>query len=386
MQKQLPDLCIIPNMFKKLFIFFIFCSFFASAQLQFKEQDTDLGTIAETYEIKGDILVKNSTDKKVFLMRADADKGVKVFTTKKTLLPGDTCLIIISFLPESAGKFKKKINLICSDNTKPYELTVSGNLGKLRTDDKLACFYFGNRKSSSIKTPTVPIVVKENTTKKDNTNKIPDNSSTPKIDTVWEKPPVTLKEESSTELSVLGYKPNNILFLVDVSSSMKDSLKLPLMKTALHTLIDAVREVDVITFVTYADSVKIIKEAVKGSDKKQLHAAVDGLKAKGLTKGNKAILFSQQLAQKHFIAEGNNQIIMATDGKFRFYSEDQNTWTQKQMDKKIVLTTVAFGNDRDAMKNLKEIADKGEGSFIHIKKRHGSEEKLLDEVKARSKR
>jgi Ca-activated chloride channel family protein len=167
---------------------------------------------------------------------------------------------------------------------------------------------------------------------------------------------------------------------------MKDSLKLPLMKLALHTLIDAVREVDVITLVTYADSVKIIKEAIKGSNKEELHKVVDGLKAKGLTKGNKAILFSQQLAQKHFIVEGNNQIIMATDGKFRFYSEDQNTWTQKQLNKKIVLTTVAFGSDRDAIKNLKEISEKGEGSFIHIKKRHGSEDKLLLEIKMRSKR
>ena len=60
--------------------------------------------------------------------------------------------------------------------------------------------------------------------------------------------------------------------------------------------------------------------------------------------------------------------------------------SQKQLDKKIVLTTVAFGNDRDAMKNLKEISEKGEGSFIHIKKRHGSEDKLLEEIKMRSRR
>ncbi|MBA2611073.1 MAG: VWA domain-containing protein [Bacteroidetes bacterium] len=374
-------------MFNKLFFFFIFCTCFAKAQLQFTEQNTNLGTIAETYEIKGDVLVKNTTTKKVFLMRADADKGIKVFTTKKSLLPGDTCLIIISFLPESAGKFKKNINIISSDNIKPYELSVSGNLEKLRTDDKLACFYFGNRKISSVKTTTAAIVAKDTKEKRDNTNKIPDNSTAPIItDTIWEKPAIVLKEENPNELSVLGYKPNNILFLVDVSSSMKDSLKLPLMKTALHTLINAVREVDVITFVTYADSVKIVKEGIKGSDKKQLHDAVDGLKAKGLTKGNKAILFSQQLAQKHFIAEGNNQIIMASDGKFRFYSEDQNTWGEKQKDKKIVLSTIAFGNDRDAMKNLKEIADIGKGSFIHIKKRHGCEDKLLEEVKTRSKR
>lgn len=372
-------------MFNKLFLFFLFCSTLSKAQLIFNEQNTELGSIAEAYEIKGDVLVKNASEKKVFLMRADADKGVKVFTSKKTLQPNDTCLIIISFLPESTGKFKKKINIISSDNLKPYELSVSGDLQKMKSDDKTACFYFGNRKNSSIKTTTTAIVVKDTKEKKDISNKIPDNSSQPKTDTVWEKPVVVLKEDPN-ELSLLEYKPNNILFLIDVSSSMKDSLKLPVMKTALHTLIDAVREVDVITMVTYADSVKIIKEGMKGSDKKELHKLVDGLKAKGLTKGNKAILFSQQLAQKHFIAEGNNQIIMATDGKFRFYSEDQNTWAQKQMDKNIVLTTVAFGDDRDAMKNLKEIAEIGKGSFIHIKKRHGSEDKLLEEIKSRSKR
>lgn len=360
--------------------------FLSFSQLTFTEQNTNLGTITETFEIKGDVLVKNNTSKKIFLMRADSDKGIKVYSSKKTLQPGDTCLVIISFLPESAGKFKKKINLVTSDNPLPYELTVSGNLLKLKTDDKLACFYFGKRKNTEIKTTTEPIVVKNNNEKKDNSNKIPDNSSQAKIDTIWEKPAVVLREDKLNELSVLGYKPNNILFLIDVSSSMNDSLKLPLMKIALHTLIDAVREIDVITLVTYADSVKIVKDGIKGSKKEELHKVVDALKAKGLTKGNKAILFSQQLAQKHFITEGNNQIIMATDGKFRFYSEDQTTWTQKQLDKKIVLSTVAFGNDRDAMKNLKEISEKGEGSFIHIKKRHGSEDKLLEEIKMRSKR
>lgn len=373
-------------MFYKLFLFFLFSCYLSFSQLTFNNQVTDLGNITEAFEIKGDVLVKNNTDKKVFLMRADADKGIKVYTSKKTLQPNDTCLIIISFLPESSGKFKKKINLISSENNLPYELIVSGNLLKLKTDDKTSCFYFGNRKNISVKTSTTAIAIKDNNDKKDNSNKIPDNSSKPVIDTVLEKPAVIIKEADTNELSLIEYKPNNILFLVDVSSSMKDSLKLPLMKVALHTLIDAVREVDVITLVTYADSVKIIKEGVKGSDKKELHKLVDELKAKGLTKGNKAILFSQQLAQKHFIPEGNNQIIMATDGKFRFYSEDYSLWNQKQLDKKIVLSTVAFGIDKEAMKNLKEIAEKGEGSYIHIKKRHGSEYKLLEEIKSRSKK
>ena len=81
----------------KFFLALRFFAYAASAQIQFNGKQTefyrvDLGTIADAYEIKGDVILKNTYLKKIFLMRADADQGVKVFTSKKTLLPGDTCL------------------------------------------------------------------------------------------------------------------------------------------------------------------------------------------------------------------------------------------------------------------------------------------------------
>lgn len=367
-----------------LFILF-FCS--ANAQLSFLNKDTDLGTIAEAYEIKGDVIIKNESDKKIFLLRADADKDLKVFASKKTLQVGDTCLLVISFIPNQSGKFKKKISLVASNQGQPYELTLSGSIAKVKADDKLACFYFGNRKNSNVKIKDEPIVVNDSKEPRDNTNKIPDSNNSSTISSIPQStiinPPSSI---NNNELSLLEYKPNNILFLVDVSSSMKDSLKLPVMKKALHVLIDAVRDIDRITFVTYADSVKIIKENISGSEKTTLHNLVNNLKARGLTKGNKAILFSQGVAQKHFIAEGNNQLFLATDGKFRFYPDDQKKWNANQANKKIILSTVAFGNDKEAMHNLKEIAEIGEGSFIHIKNKTSDEEKLLNEIKKRSKR
>lgn len=319
-------------------------------------------------------------------MRADSDNGVKVYTSKKTLLPEDTCLIVISFAPESNGRFKKRIGLVTSDKATPYDINLSGTLSKLKKNDLTACYYFGARKNSNIPPSTEPIVVQEPEKPRDNSNRIPDIA--PQFTTpVTPKEKVDpVKEPPSSELSLADYKPNNILFLVDVSGSMRDSLKLPLMKEALHTLIDAVRDVDRITFVTYADTVKVVADGLRGSDKETLHRLVNGLKSKGLTKGKQAILFSQQLAQTHFIAQGNNQIFLSTDGKFRFYPDDVKTWKERQVNGRIVMSTVAFGNDRDAIKNLKEIADNGEGSFIHIKKRNGAHDKLLDEVKKRSKR
>jgi len=374
----------------KLTLLFILFFCFANAQLSFLNKDTELGTIAEAYEIKGDVILKNEGDKKLFLLRADADKDLKVFASKKTLQVGDTCLLVISFIPNQTGKFKKKISLIASNRGEPYELSLSGNITKIKADDKLACFYFGNRKNSNVKINTEPIVVPENKEPRDNSNKIPDNvTQTPVLTesvAIITKSVTMSKVEGTNELSVMDYKPNNILFLVDVSSSMKDSLKFPVMKKSLHILIEALRDVDRITFVTYADSVKIIKENLSGADKQTLHQLVSNLNARGLTKGNKAILFSQGIAQKHFIAEGNNQLFLATDGKFRFYPDDQKKWLATQSSKKITLSTVAFGNDKEAMRNLNDIAEIGEGSFIHIKNKNSDEEKLLNEIKKRSKR
>lgn len=378
---------------KKLFTFFLFLSSFAFAQLEFDEAELQLGEIKEAFELSGDIVLKNTAEKKIFLLRADAEKGLKIFASKKTLQPGDTCLLIISFIPEAAGKFKKKISLVSSDQEKPYVMEMSGDLKVKLKNDQQACFYFGSRSKKNVKIKEGPIVIAEPKTPRDNSNKIPDEpyrpiitfSETPSDSLIPSKGNPVLIERAG-ELSLIHYKPNNIVFLVDVSSSMKDSLKLPLMKEALYVLIDALRDIDKISFITYADSVTVLKESLKGSDKKEMKALVASLNGHGYTKGRKAILKAREIAEKHFMEEGNNQIFLATDGVFYFYAKDKETWRAKNRFKKVVMTTVAFGNDKVALKNLKEIAEAGEGSYIRIKKKHGSEEELLNEVKLRSKR
>lgn len=365
----------------------IFCTLFPTfffGQLKFSEQDISLGNIEEAYEIKGDVVITNASAKKIFLMRADADRGVKVYTSKKTLLPEDTCLVSISFIPEANGRFKKKIDLIATNKPTPYQITLSGNIAHVKTNDRMACVYFGKKKNDPVAVKETPVIIPpQPEVKRDNSNKLPGSSEPPKVTAPLPKQE-KVKDEPVSDFSEKDYKPNNIVFLVDISSSMRDSLKLPVMKTALHRLIDAVRNVDTISFVTYATKVKTILEAKSGADKKVLHELVDSLHARGMTAGRTAILYSQLLAQKHFIQGGNNQIIIATDGEFNFEQEDFLVWKKRQRDKKIVLSTVAFGEDRDAIKNLKEIAHKGEGSFIPIKSRKGSEEKLLEEIKMRS--
>ena len=362
----------------------------------------DIGVQEAIYKVKADYIITNHQAKNLYLLRADAEKGVTIHTSKKTLKPNDTALIVVEFIPKNTGKFNEAINVITSADDLPFKLSLSGNIKSIKTDDKTACFYFKKPNTAGVKT-IEPIVVVENNKPRDNSNKIPDNSSeypthtatitTTKTTTVvthlekpitTSEPKVIEKPKDYTLLDETLYKPNNIIFLLDVSSSMSDTSKLKVMQNALHYLISVLRPTDKISFITYADTVKLLRDGVSGNNKADLNTVVSKLKARGGTKGKKAILYGLDLALKNYIPNGNNQLLLATDGKFRFYSEDQQTYSQKRGDKLIKLTTIAFGNDKDAIKNLKEIAEIGNGNFIHIKNRHKAQEQLLNEIKENS--
>jgi Mg-chelatase subunit ChlD len=368
--------------------FFLLIPFLSIGQLRFSERDINLGTIEEAYEIAGSVVLTNGSEKKIYLLRADADRGVKVYTSRKILAQGDTCLLVISFAAEKAGRFKKIIHLVSSDSQKAYTLNVTGKILSVTHDEKTACYYFGGQKIKPVITSDQPLYVQEEK-KRDASNRLPESVEgriPQKVTATERKAKTVVTGNARTELDKGMFKPNNLLFLIDVSGSMKDTNKLPLMKAAFHQLIDAVRDIDSLTLVTYSDSIKVMGEAVSGSNKIKLHHIVDQMKARGLTRGRKAIQMSQHLAQKHFIDDGNNLLIIASDGKFRFEEADYKKWREQQGAKKIVLSTIAFGNERVAIRNLKEIARKGEGSFIHITSRQESAEKLLTEIKARSRK
>ncbi len=376
-------------MLKPFFIFVLISLFhplFAQNSLiGVDEPNKDIGTQENIYKVKADYIIQNNQAKNLYLLRADALKGMTIRAAKKTIKPGDTTLIVVEFIPQQTGKFNEAINLVTSADGAPFKLSLSGNIKSIKTDDKTACFYFKKPNNAGVKT-TEPIVVTEPTKPRDTSNKMPDNTTNTVIDNpiIPVKPSEPAKTKNPNELDGDLYKPNNIIFLVDVSSSMKDTSKLKVMQYALHHLIEVLRPSDSVTFITYADSVKILREGLSGKDKEELNEVVDRLKAKGLTKGNKAILFSLDVALKNYISNGNNQIILATDGKFRFYPDDQKLYLSKQGDKQVKLSTMAFGNDKDAMKNLKEIAEIGKGNFIHIKSRSKAHEQLLEEIKQNS--
>lgn len=377
----------------RFFIWFLLLSLRAFSQnsaILVDEKSKDIGSQENIYKVRVDYVIQNTLAKNLYLLRADAEKGMTIRASKKTIKPNDTTLIVVEFIPEATGKFSKPVNLITSADGQPFQLSLSGTIKSIKTDDKTACFYFGRPNRAGVK-ETQPVVVYEDHTKRDNSNKIPDNTVAVNTPQVTPEPktiePETIKPQPVKDESLLSpelYKPNNIVFLVDVSSSMKDSTKLGVLQYSVNYLIENLRPTDRVTLISYADSVKVLKEGLSGNNKEELSEAVKKLKARGLTKGNKAILFSLDKALEHYISGGNNQIILATDGKFRFYSEDQQKFTAKQGDKQVLLSTIAFGDDKDAMSNLKEIASIGKGNFIHIKSKNKAKDQLLNEIKEHS--
>ncbi|MFL5753954.1 MAG: VWA domain-containing protein [Bacteroidia bacterium] len=376
----------------KLFFFFLTlylwlqCAAHAqNAGIQVPDKIHDYGALENIYTLESEFIIKNTNPKKLYFLRADVSRSMKVHITKKGVESGDTALLTVIYQPASTGRFSEDIKLVTSADAEPLILTLKGVIRSIKTDDKTACYYFGKPHKNTgepvaIVFPSNPVTVKP--------AKPADSSLVkPVLPAIGTEPKDTVKTElpATTALDKKEYKPNNVIFLVDVSGSMRDSLKLPLMKEALYVMMKAMRDIDKITFITYSDSIKLLCEGVPGTEKKQLEHIVRGLKTSGYTKGAKAILYSLDVALQNYIPEGNNQIFLATDGKFTFYEGHYRQWTEKLGEKQVILSTICFGNDKDAVANLKGISEKGKGSFIRIKNRNHTDA-VLEEVKLRSKR
>ncbi|MDP2385977.1 MAG: VWA domain-containing protein [Bacteroidota bacterium] len=370
-------------------ILLLLCSFTLAAQNSSIEVDNtihDYGDLENIFTLKSEFILTNNAEKNLYFLRADVDKDMKVLVYKKTLKPGDTTHLEALYQPSSTGRFKREIKLITSADGEPYILTIKGNIKSIKKDDKTACYYFGKPnkpKNTGDIVITTPLKFDPKDPNKGIQMHEEDTIDIPVVvDTI-----ITPIETVNTEnLNRSLYKPNNIVFVVDVSGSMKDSSKLPLMKKSLLLLIENMRDIDKVTFITYADSILLKCEAVEGSDKKMLSKTVNSLKANGYTRGAKAVLFGLETAKKNYIEGGNNQVFLATDGKFAFYETHYKIWLSKSEGKNIVLSVVALGNDKDAMTNLKDIARFGKGSFIRIRNFENDKEALIEEIKLRSKR
>ena len=324
--------------------------FSQNTSIEADEASQDLGDIENVNSIKSKFVIKNITNKAVYIMRADARHGIDVTINNKKIAPNDTSTLSVSITPKKVGSFNENIKLVCSADAEPYILTVNGNILSINVDDKTACFYFNYPEKEE---ELVIIATTKDSLPKSKEQITPQQNNETIID-------------SSPTLDTSLYKSNNITFIIDISASMRDTMRLPLLKRALNNLFNVLRPNDLVSIVAYSDSAVILVNGLSGNNKEIFKNKVNDLIAKGPTMGGEAIIFSLDLAVKNYIANGNNQLFLITDGKFTFSDAHKQLWDIKIENHDIILSSIAVGNSEYAFKHLKELSEKTNGSFISI--------------------
>ena len=162
---------------------------------------------------------------------------------------------------------------------------------------------------------------------------------------------------------------SNIVFLIDVSGSMSDEDKLPLLKQSLKLLVDQLRENDKVSLVVYAGNAGLVLPATNGLQKQTIKEAIDKLESGGSTAGGAGIELAYKTAADNYVKGGNNRVILCTDGDFNVgLSSDAalENLIEKKRETGVFLTVLGFGmgNYQDA--KMQKLADKGNGNHAYI--------------------
>jgi len=163
--------------------------------------------------------------------------------------------------------------------------------------------------------------------------------------------------------------PTNLVFLIDVSGSMSDENKLPLLKSSFKLLVEQLREQDRVAIVVYAGAAGLVLPSTSGADKKKIIQSLENLQAGGSTAGGAGIQLAYKIAKENFRDGGNNRVILATDGDFNV-GESSNGGMERLIEEKrkdgIFLTALGFGMGNYKDSKMEILADKGNGNYMYI--------------------
>ncbi len=171
------------------------------------------------------------------------------------------------------------------------------------------------------------------------------------------------------EIPTQNLPASNLVFLVDVSGSMDSPEKLPLLKSAFSMLLGQLRPQDRVAIVVYAGAAGLVLPSTSGSHKEEILDAIERLEAGGSTAGGAGIELAYKIAKENFIKEGNNRVILATDGDFNV-GVSSNAAMERLIEQKretgIFLTVLGFGMGNYKDSKMEILADKGNGNYAYI--------------------
>lgn len=161
----------------------------------------------------------------------------------------------------------------------------------------------------------------------------------------------------------------NLVFLLDVSGSMNAPDKLPLLKKSLKLLVNEMRPEDKVAIVVYAGAAGEVLPSTSGKEKDKILTALDKLSAGGSTAGGAGIKLAYKIAKRNFVKDGNNRIILATDGDFNVGASSDKAMEdliEEKRDEGVFLTVLGFGTGNYKDSKMEILADKGNGNHAYI--------------------
>jgi len=183
-------------------------------------------------------------------------------------------------------------------------------------------------------------------------------------------------------INVADVPPTNLIFLIDVSGSMDEANRLPLLKAAFKKLVNNLRAQDTVGIVVYGGTVGVWLQPTSGADKNTINDAIDKLEAEGETPGAAAIVTAYALAERAFNRTANNRVILATDGDFNVGQSSEKELEDligKHRQSGIYLTCIGVGMGNYKDSKLETLAKMGNGNFAYVDNMHEAEKVLITE-------
>ncbi|TAK42457.1 MAG: DUF3520 domain-containing protein [Saprospiraceae bacterium] len=176
--------------------------------------------------------------------------------------------------------------------------------------------------------------------------------------------------------------PSNLVFLIDVSGSMQDFNKLPLVKSSLKMLVNQLRKEDRVAMVVYAGAAGLVLPSTSGASRQKILDAIERLEAGGSTAGAAGIKLAYQLARENFAKEGNNRVILCTDGDFNIGTSSDGELVgliEKERENGVFLTVLGYGMGNYKDNKMQKLADAGNGNHYYIDNINESKKVLVNE-------
>lgn len=175
----------------------------------------------------------------------------------------------------------------------------------------------------------------------------------------------------------------NLVFLLDVSGSMEDANKLPLLKSAMRMLVENLSDRDRVAIVVYAGASGLVLPSTSCENKQTILDALERLQAGGSTNGGQGIQLAYAAAQQNFRPESINRVILCTDGDFNVGVTNQGDLTRLIEEKAkagVFLTVLGFGMGNYKDSTLEKLADKGNGNYAYIDTIHEARKVLVEQL------